>query len=157
MIKLDHLMYAVPDLELGMQQIHELTGIKPVMGGSHPGVGTRNALLSFSADQYLEIIAQSGARFGGNNWRVIGAESEQWPSGLGSGERRLSGYSRHGNTTKRSSARDRRYGTHHPGWYGAGLETVVSAWVPLAILYRLASVAPSGVDCAPRCRLLTLS
>ena len=55
MIKLDHLMYAVPDLELGMQQIHELTGIKPVMGGSHPGVGTRNALLSFSADQYLEI------------------------------------------------------------------------------------------------------
>ena len=57
MTKLDHLMYAVPDLELGMQQIHELTGIEPIMGGSHSGVGTRNALLSFSADQYLEIIA----------------------------------------------------------------------------------------------------
>src|SRR5262245_10513468 len=54
--RIDHLVYATPDLQRGIDAIEKQLGIKASAGGQHPGLGTRNALVALGPTSYLEII-----------------------------------------------------------------------------------------------------
>ena len=55
---IDHLIYTTPNLEMGMDEMEDLFGIRPAVGGKHPDFGTHNALLSLGNSTYLEIISR---------------------------------------------------------------------------------------------------
>jgi hypothetical protein len=73
--RVDHLVYAVADLDRGIAEIERLLGVRASPGGRHPTWRTRNALVSLGPSCYLEIIAPDPEHSPSSEGRPFGLDT----------------------------------------------------------------------------------
>lgn len=56
--KIDHIVYAVKDLEKSVESFKKATNLQVFYGGEHPDRGTHNAILRIGDKTYLEFLAK---------------------------------------------------------------------------------------------------
>ncbi|MBW2290742.1 MAG: VOC family protein [Deltaproteobacteria bacterium] len=78
-LKLDHIVYAVPDLEGAIDEFTRRLGSAPAFGGRHEGLGTHNAILPLAGETYVELIAADPGLPAPNQQRPFGLDSLQGP------------------------------------------------------------------------------
>lgn len=76
--RVDHLVYAAPDLEAAVDHLEARLDVRAAPGGRHPAEGTRNFLLALGPAVYLEIVGPdpSGPPPGRPRWFGIDGLSE---------------------------------------------------------------------------------
>jgi hypothetical protein len=78
-LKLDHLVYAVPDLESAIDRFSRQLGSVPVLGGRHEGLGTHNAILPLAGETYVELMAADPTLPAPDTARPFGLDLLQGP------------------------------------------------------------------------------
>jgi Glyoxalase-like domain len=56
-LRLDHVVYAVRDLDVAAARLLEEVGLRTTPGGTHPRWGTANRIASLGGARYVELIA----------------------------------------------------------------------------------------------------
>ena len=75
----DHLVWVVPELARGMDEIERRLGVRPAIGGRHADLGSHNALLALGETTYLEIMAADPAMPRPPRGRLFGVDGLEAP------------------------------------------------------------------------------
>ena len=76
---LDHLVYAVPNLENAIEEFERRLGVSPALGGRHEGLGTHNAILPLTGESYVELMAADPNAQAPNQARPFGLDTLDSP------------------------------------------------------------------------------